>query len=121
MKSEIDVINALSSLLETEFPTIPIKDEDEAEGFDRSCFAISVFDMEDGKVGEMDETNIDMSVFYFCKGLNSGFLELLNMKKALAELLQEPIKVDDDFYFTCDDLSFVISKSDKALCNGGVL
>ena len=115
MKSEIDVIYALSSLLETEFPTIPIKDEDEAEGFDRSCFAISVFDMEDGKVGEMNETNIDMSVFYFCKGLNSGFLELLNMKKALAELLQEPIKVDDDFYFTCDDLSFVISKSDKAL------
>ena len=35
MKSEIDVIYALSSLLETEFPTIPIKDEDEAEGFDR--------------------------------------------------------------------------------------
>ena len=115
MRSEIDIIKGLSDMLRSNFSTISVEDIDVAEGFDRSCFAVAIMDMEDGQVGEMEEINANVDVYYFSKDLYSGYLELLNMKKTLSKLLKDPIKVSDSFFFTCDNLSFTLSMADKAL------
>lgn len=115
MRGETDIIYGLSVMLMDNFPTIEQKDADEAEGFERSCFAVEILSSEDTQVGEMEELTANVEIYYFCKDINHGYAELLVMKKTLSKLLRNPIKVSDSFYFTCDNVSFTVSKADKAL------
>ena len=115
MRSEIDIINGLSAMLRENFPTIEQKPADKAEGFERSCFAVQILSSEDSQVGEMEEINANVDLYYFCKDINYGYAELLMMKKNLSKLLKHPIKVSGGFYYTCDNISHTISLPDKAL------
>lgn len=115
MRNEIDVTKALTLLLMDNFSTITVTDQDIEEGFDRPCFYIDIVNTESGNVGEFDESTMQFSIYYFCKNINTGYLELLNMKNNLLPILKKPVKISEDFYFTCDNLSFVINKADKVL------
>lgn len=116
MLTVIDIIRALTGLLEEHFPNYPINDKDEQEGFDRPCYFLDV-----DRVQTTYETatyfreEADLELAFFAEEIYSGFLDLLKMKAELQVLLTRPLKVADGCHvlFAVDQMT--LSNTDKVL------
>ena len=126
MRTEIDVVNSLTKMLEDNFSDIQMSDTDIEEGFKRPCFFIDVLDIDSTKIGELLSDNIQIKLYYFAPKRTEGYLNLLEIKDKLRILLSDNIRFgamsDDgtfldgyDFVIGADDLQFHINQKDKTL------
>ena len=122
MISDIDVIRAISTLIETTFPTYPVNDNDLEEGFPRPSYFLDVVDIksEYWTVGYVKETD-SFELFFFAEDIYKGFLDLLEVKDTLLQIFNNPLPVTDlDTDEVLGHISFTectvdVSKADKAL------
>ena len=121
MLSVIDVIKALTLLVESNFPSYPVNDRDLVEGFNRPSYFIDVDEVRGENVtSDFVKETADLSLFFFEEDIYSGFLKLLEMKNELLELLGKPLALTDEngnvvAHVVFNDVSVTISKADKAL------
>lgn len=121
MLSVINVIKALTLLVESNFPNYPVNDRDLTEGFDRPSYFIDIDEVRGENVtSELVKETADISLYFFEEDIYSGFLKLLDMKNELLELLGAPLALTDEngnivAHVVFNDVSVTISKADKAL------
>lgn len=121
MLSVIDVIKALTLLVESEFPSYPVTDMDVTEGFPRPSYFIGIDEVRGENVtSHYVRETADLSLYFIEENIYQGFLKLLEMKNRLLELLNEPLPLrDDDGYVLChvvfNDVSVTVNQDDKSL------
>lgn len=120
MLSVIDIIRALSELVEENFPDFPVNDRDLEEGFPRPSYFVDVDNIKGENItaNHVKET-AEIQLYFFAENIYSGFLELLDMKNELLSLLSEPLPLTEDgkvlAHVVFNNVSVEISKADKAL------
>ena len=121
MYSVIDIIKALSLLIEARFPAYPVNDRDLTEGFDRPSYFIDVDRVETTDLtAYLMQEESDIVLAFFEEDNYRGFLKLLQMKNQLVTVLKDPLKLTDEngdvaMHVTLDSLTTTVSKADKAL------
>lgn len=116
MTSVIDVIRALSELIEKEYPNYPVVDYDVDEDFPRPSYFINVENVHTEWVAtDYVQESSDLEITFFAENRYEGFLELLDMKNNLTKLLNEPLQLADNFYVTLLETTSEIFKADKVL------
>lgn len=121
MLSVIDIIKALTILVETRFPSYPVVDMDATEGFPRPSYFIGIDEVRGENVtSHYVRETADLSIYFLEEDVYSGFLKLLEMKNALLELLNEPLPLkDDDGKTLChvvfNNVDVTVNKDDKSL------
>lgn len=121
MLSIIDVIRALSELVEENFPDYPVNDRDLEEGFPRPSYFIDIDTVKTDYVTANHVRDVaKIELYFFAEDIYSGFLELLDMKNDLLALLSEPLIITNEdgeiqAHVVFNDVSVEISKADKAL------
>ena len=121
MYSVIDIIKALSLLIEKHFPAYPVNDRDLTEGFDRPSYFIDVDRVETTDLtAYLMQEESDIVLYFFEEDNYRGFLKLLQMKNQLVTVLKDPLELTNDdgdtvMHVTLDSLTTTVSKADKAL------
>ena len=121
MYSVIDIIKALSLLIEKHFPAYPVNDRDLTEGFDRPSYFIDVDRVETSDItAYLMQEESDIVLYFFEEDNYRGFLKLLQMKNSLVTVLKDPLELTNDdgdtvMHVTLDSLTTTVSKADKAL------
>ena len=121
MYSVIDIIKALSLLIERHFPAYPVNDRDLTEGFDRPSYFIDVDRVETSDLtAYLMQEESDIVLYFFEEDNYRGFLKLLQMKNSLVTVLKDPLELTNDdgdtvMHVTLDSLTTTVSKADKAL------
>lgn len=116
MTSVIDIIRALSNLIEKEYPDYPIVDYDVDEDYPRPSYFINVENVQTSWVATdyLQETS-DLEITFFAEDRYDGFLELLDMKNNLTALFNEPLLLDNGYYVSLLETTSEIFKTDKVL------
>lgn len=119
MLSVIDIIRALSELIETKYPNYPVVDIDITEDYPRPSYFIDVDDIETSWVanGYIKESS-NLKIIFFAAERYEGFLELLDMKNNLTVLFDDPLYVtngQDEYYVSLLNTASDIYKADKVL------
>lgn len=121
MLSVIDVIKALSILIEYRFPSYPVMDMDATEGFPRPSYFIDIDEVRGENVtSHYVRETADLSLYFLEENVYQGFLKLLEMKNELLELLNEPLPLRDDngnvlCHVVFNNLDVTVNKDDKSL------
>lgn len=116
MITVIDIIRALTERLEKEFPNYPVTTRDLTEGFDRPSYYIDVEEVRSGQLtSDYVREAADLIIYYFAEDIYKGFLDLLNVKAKLQEILDEPLKVEVGCHAVFSNVNITISNTDKAL------
>lgn len=116
MISVIDVIRALSELIEKEYPSYPVVDYDVDENYPRPSYFINVENVHTEWVAtDYIQESSDLEITFFAENRYEGFLELLDMKNNLTKLFNEPLQITDNFYVTLLETTSEIFKQDKVL------
>lgn len=114
--SVIDVIRALSNLIEKEYPNYPIVDMDIDEDYPRPSYFIEVESVKSQWVAvDYLEELSDLQIVFFAENRYEGFLELLEMKNNLTQLFNEPLELDDGYYVSLLETTSELFKGDKVL------
>ena len=117
--SVIDIIRALSELIEKEYPDYPINDMDIDEGFPRPSYFIEVEDVQTSWTAtDYLKESSNLQIAFFAPDRYEGFLELLDMKNHLTLLFNEPLYVhndDSEQYVTLLETTSDVFKNDKVL------
>lgn len=121
MLSVIDIIRALSLLIEKKFPDFPVVDRDLDEGFPRPCYFIDI----EGLVTEnitnrLVKETADIEIDFFAQDIYEGFLRLLEVNGELVAALSEPLPITDMdgkvvAHVVFDDVRTEVIKADKSL------
>jgi len=117
----INVIKALSGLIETNFPEYPVNDRDIEEGFDRPSYFIDIEETVAENVTQyLIRERCQLKLYFFAENNYHGFLALLQMRSQLLDLLRRPLPVTNDdedvvghILFT--DVAAEVYKADKTL------
>lgn len=116
MTNVIDVIRALSNLIEREYPQYKIIDYDVDEGFDKPAFFIEVENVKTQWVAvDYLEELSDLQIVFFAENRNEGFLELIEMKNHLTQLFNEPLELDNGYFVSLLETTSELFKGDKVL------
>lgn len=119
MLSVIDVIRALSELIETNYPKYPVCDMDIAEDYPRPCYFIDVEDVQTTWVAsDYIKESSNLKIVFFAENRYEGFLELLDMKNNLTVLFDDPLYITDgkiEYYCQMLTTSSDLYKQDKVL------
>lgn len=116
MTSVIDVIRALSELIEKEYPDYPVVDYDVEENYPRPSYFISVENVHTEWVAvDYLQESSDLEITFFAPDRYEGFLELLDMKNNLTQLFNEPLELDNGYFVTLLETTSEIFKNDKVL------
>lgn len=116
MTSVIDVIRALSELIEKEYPNYPVVDYDVDEDFPRPSYFINVENVHTEWVAtDYVQESSDLEITFFAENRYEGFLELLDMKNNLTKLFNEPLQITDTFFVTLLETQSELFKNDKVL------
>lgn len=116
MTSVIDVIRALTLLIEKEYPNYPVVDYDVDEDFPRPSYFISVENVHTEWVAvDYLQESSDLEITFFAPDRYEGFLELLDMKNNLTQLFNEPLELDNGYYVSLLETTSEIFKNDKVL------
>ena len=119
MLSVIDVIRALSEMIEVKYPQYPIIDMDVDENFPRPAYFIDVENIETSFIAtDYIQESSTIKIVFFSTDNYKGFLELLDMKNNLLSMFDEPLYIHDDtmeYYVTLHDTDSMLYKSDKVL------
>lgn len=114
--SVIDVIRALSELIEKEYPDYPVVDYDVEEDFPRPSYFINVENVHTEWVAtDYIQESSDLEITFFAPNRYEGFLELLDMKNNLTMLFNEPLQITDTFFVTLLETQSELFKNDKVL------
>lgn len=94
--SVIDVIRALTIIIEDAYPNYQVIDMDIEEDFPRPCYFIDVDNVStEWQASEYLKESSNLKIVFFAENRYDGFLDLLDMKNALTKLFNNPIKVDN--------------------------
>lgn len=116
MKNVIDVISALSTLIQENYPKYKLIDYDVNEGFEKPCFFIEPENIETRWVAvDYVEESSDLKIVFFAEDRYGELLTLLDMKNNLTKLFNEPLQITDNFYVTLLETTSEIFKQDKVL------
>lgn len=119
MLSVIDIIRALSELIETKYPNYPVVDMDITEDYPRPSYFIDADDIETNWVAnDYIKESSNLKIIFFAAERYEGFLELLDMKNNLTVLFDDPLYVTNDneeYYVSLLNTSSDIYKADKVL------
>lgn len=119
MLSIIDVIRALSELIESNYPNYPVNDMDVDEDFIRPSYFIDVEDVQTSWVAsDYIKESSTLKIVFFAEDRYSGFLELLDMKNNLTVLFDDPLYVTDgktEYYVSLLTTDSDLYKQDKVL------
>ena len=114
--SVIDVIRALSNLIEKEYPNYPIVDYDVDEDYPRPCYFIETESVKTQWVAvDYLEELSDLQIVFFAEDRYDGFLELLEMKNHLTQLFNEPLELDNGYFVSLLETTSELFKGDKVL------
>lgn len=117
--SVIDVIRALSELIETKYPDYPVIDMDITEDFPRPGYFIEVEDVETNWVAnDYIRESSNLKIVFFAAERYEGFLDLLDMKNNLTVLFDDPLYVTDgktEYYVSLLNTTSDLYKTDKVL------
>lgn len=112
----IDVIRALSNLIEKEYPSYPIIDYDVDEDFPRPSYFIEVENVSTKWVAtDYIEESSNLQIVFFAEDRYEGFLDLLEMKNHLTQLFNEPLELDNGYFVSLLETTSEVFKSDKVL------
>ena len=124
MLSVIDIIRALSLLIEEKFPDFPVVDRDLTEGFPRPCYFIDVEGLvTENLTNRLIKETADIEISFFAEDIYEGFLRLLEVNSELIAALTEPLPITDMdgetvAHVVFNDVRTEVIKVDKALiCN----
>ena len=124
MLSVIDIIRALSSCIESNFPDYPVVDRDLEEGFPRPCYFIDINSVvSESLTHKLVKDTADIEIDFLAEDIYKGFLNLLDVKNKLVKLFSEPIALTDEggnviAHVVFNDVRTEVIKADKALiCN----
>ena len=124
MLSVIDIIRALSSCIESNFPDYPIVDRDLEEGFPRPCYFIDINSVvSESLTHKLVKDTADIEIDFLAEDIYKGFLNLLDVKNKLVKLFSEPLALTDEggnviAHVVFNDVRTEVIKADKALiCN----
>lgn len=117
--SVIDVIRALSELIEKTYPNYPVVDMDVDEDYPRPSYFIDVEDVNTSWVASdyIKESN-SLKIVFFAENRYEGFLDLLQMKNNLTVLFDDPLYITDgktEYYCQMLTTDSDLYKSDKVL------
>lgn len=119
MLSVIDIIRALSELIEAKYPNYPVVDIDITEDYPRPSYFIDVDDIETSWVAnDYIKESSNLKIIFFAAERYEGFLELLDMKNNLTVLFDDPLYVtngQDEYYVSLLNTASDIYKADKVL------
>lgn len=117
--SIIDVIRALSELIETKYPDYPVIDMDITEDYPRPGYFIEVEDIETNWVAnDYIRESSNLKIVFFAAERYEGFLDLLDMKNNLTVLFDDPLYVTDgktEYYVSLLNTTSDLYKTDKVL------
>ena len=117
--SVIDVIRALSELIETKYPDYPVIDMDITEDYPRPGYFIEVEDVETNWVAnDYIRESSNLKIVFFAAERYEGFLDLLDMKNNLTVLFDDPLYVTDgktEYYVSLLNTTSDLYKTDKVL------
>lgn len=114
--SVIDVIRALSNLIEKEYPNYPIVDYDVDEDYPRPCYFIETESVKTQWVAvDYIEELSDLQIVFFAEDRHEGFLDLLEMKNHLTQLFNEPLELDNGYFVSLLETTSELFKGDKVL------
>lgn len=114
--SVIDVIRALSNLIEKEYPNYPIVDYDVDEDYPRPCYFIETESVKTQWVAvDYLEELSDLQIVFFAEDRYDGFIELLEMKNHLTQLFNEPLELDNGYFVSLLETTSELFKGDKVL------
>lgn len=114
--SVIDVIRALSNLIEKEYPNYPIVDMDIEEDYPRPSYFVEVESVKTQWVAvDYLEELSDLQIVFFAENRYEGFLELLEMKNHLTQLFNEPLELDNGYHVSLLETTSELFKNDKVL------
>lgn len=119
MLSVIDIIRALSELIETKYPNYPVVDMDIIEDYPRPSYFIDVDDIETSwTANDYIKESSNLKIIFFAAERYEGFLELLDMKNNLTVLFDDPLYVtngEEEYYVSLLNTASDIYKADKVL------
>lgn len=119
MLSVIDIIRALSELIENKYPDYPVVDMDVTENYPRPSYFIEVDDIETSWVAnDYIKESSNLKIVFFAAERYEGFLELLDMKNNLTLLFDDPLYVNNgksEYYVSLLNTASDIYKTDKVL------
>lgn len=124
MLSVIDIIRALSSCIESNFPDYPVVDRDLEEGFPRPCYFIDINSVvSESLTHKLVKDTADIEIDFLAEDIYKGFLNLLDVKNKLVKLFSAPLALTDEggnviAHVVFNDVRTEVIKADKALiCN----
>ena len=112
--SIIDTIRGLSGLIESLFGEPPTT-KDITEGFTRPTTYIQPVYSETSREGEMQHDTHELELIRFGERTRAGYLSLLEWEAKLAEALQEPVVVEEQFFLYPDEIEFMLDRDDMTL------
>lgn len=119
MLSVIDIIRALSALIENNYPNYPVIDMDVTEDYPRPGYFIDVDDVQTSWVAnDYIKESSKLNIIFFAEDRYSGFLDLLDMKNNLTMLFDEPLLVENEdtqYYVSLLETTSDLFKNDKVL------
>lgn len=117
--SVIDIIRALSELIESKYPNYPVVDMDIDEDYPRPSYFIDVEDVNTSWVAtDYIKESSNLNIVFFAENRYEGFLNLLDMKNNLTMLFDDPIRVSDEkneYYVKMLTTASGLYKQDKVL------
>nr|DAR20578.1 MAG TPA: tail completion protein [Caudoviricetes sp.] len=117
--SVIDIIRALSELIESKYPNYPVVDMDIDEDYPRPSYFIDVEDVNTSWVAtDYIKESSNLNIVFFAENRYEGFLNLLDMKNNLTMLFDDPIRVSDEkneYYVKMLTTASDLYKQDKVL------
>ncbi len=117
--SVIDIIRALSELIEHNYPNYPVVDMDIDEDYPRPSYFIDVEDVNTSWVAtDYIKESSNLKIVFFAENRYEGFLDLLDMKNNLTMLFDDPIRVSDEkneYYVKMLTTASDLYKQDKVL------
>ena len=117
--SVIDIIRALSELIESKYPNYPVVDMDIDEDYPRPSYFIDVEDVNTSWVAtDYIKESSNLNIVFFSENRYEGFLNLLDMKNNLTMLFDDPIRVSDEkneYYVKMLTTASDLYKQDKVL------
>lgn len=119
MLSVIDIIRALSELIESNYPNYPVIDMDVTEDYPRPGYFIDVDDVQTSWVAsDYIKESSKLNIIFFAEDRYYGFLDLLDMKNNLTILFDEPLLVENEdtqYYVSLLETTSDLFKNDKVL------
>lgn len=119
MLSVIDVIRALSELIQKNYPQFKLIDYDVDEGFEKPCFFVETENiMTNWVASDYLKESSNIQIVFFAENRYEGFLDLLDMKNNLTVLFDEPLYISDEtseYYVSLLTTNSDLYKQDKVL------